>query len=115
MTTAANQDTPASPAPFAILQRTTAAYWTARCLHAVADLGVADVLGEAPASVERLASAVGAQPQARDRVLTLVAAAGIFQTTKGGEWSHTPASRLLRSDHPQSVRSYVRMLGLPPL
>jgi O-methyltransferase len=115
MTIAVNQNTPASPTPFATLQRTTAAYWTARCLHAVADLGVADVLGETPASVERLASAVGAQPQALDRVLTLVAAQGIFQATRSGEWSHTPASRLLRSDHPQSVRSYVRMLGLPPM
>jgi O-methyltransferase domain len=115
MTIAVNQDTPASPRPFAILQRATAAYWTARCLHAVADLGVADALGEAPASLERLASAVGAHPQALDRVLTLVAADGIFQATRSGEWSHTLASRLLRSDHPQSVRSYVRMLGLPPL
>ena len=30
-----------------------------------------------------------------------------------GAWHHTDASRFLRSDHPGSLRDYVRMLGLP--
>ena len=33
--------------------------------------------------------------------------------TREGMVSHTPASRLLRADHPQSLRSLVRMFGLP--
>ena len=33
-----------------------AAYWASRCLHVVADLGVADLIGEAPETAEALAS-----------------------------------------------------------
>ena len=46
------------------------------------------------------------------RVLRALSAYKIFEASDGG-WKHTPASRLLRSDHPQSMRSFVRMIGFP--
>jgi hypothetical protein len=83
-----------------------------RCLTAVANLGIADALDESPQSGATLAAATGAHPAALDRVLRLLSAYGIFEHCDG-RYSHTPASRLLRTDHPQSTRPLVRMLGLP--
>ena len=45
-------------------------------------------------------------------MLRLVAAHGVFASKPEG-YVHTPASRLLRSDHPQSLRSFARMIGMP--
>lgn len=100
-----------SPANVQVLQLTNA-FWTSRCLHVVAELGVADALGDQPQSTEAFAKAIGTQPQALLRVLRLLASAGIFEW-KNGAWHHTEASRFLRSDHPASLRDYVRMIGLP--
>jgi hypothetical protein len=66
-------------------------------------------------SAAQLAAATGSHPEALHRVLRLIASQHIFSRTDDDRWTHTPASRLLRTDHPQSVRSYVRMLGLPPM
>jgi hypothetical protein len=44
--------------------------------------------------------------------LRLLASIGIFEW-KDGAWRHSDASVFLRSDHPGSLRDYVRMLGLP--
>lgn len=109
--TAPSAGTTPSPANVQVLQLTSAC-WASRCLHAIAELGVADALGDRPASTEAIAKATGTQPQALYRVLRLLASLGIFEW-KNGTWHHTEASRYLRSDHPGSLRDYVRMLGLP--
>src|SRR5437016_6222870 len=94
------------------LMQLTTAYWTSRCLHVVAELGVADHVGDEPQSTESLAKATGTSAGPLYRVLRLLASVGIFEW-KDGTWHHTEASRLLRADHPASLRDYVRMLGLP--
>lgn len=86
-------------------------YWVPRCLHVIAELGVADALGDAPLSIEALAANVAAHPQSLARVLRALAAYGVFEEIDG-RFGHSPASRLLRSDHPQSQRSFVRMMGM---
>ena len=103
--------TPPSPANIQIMQLTTAC-WASRCLHVIAELGVADALGDEPRSTEALAKATATQPQALYRVLRLLASVGVFEW-RNGSWHHTDSSRFLRSDHPESLRDYVRMLGLP--
>ena len=87
-------------------------YWDSRCLHVIAALGVADHIGERAESPEALAQAVGAHPQALARVLRALAAHGVFEEV-GGAFRHTATSRLLRSDHPQSLRAFVGMMGMP--
>jgi hypothetical protein len=84
-----------------------------RGLQVVADLAVADALGEAPQSATAVAAATGAHPQALERVLRLLASYGVFAVDDRGMVSHTAASRLLRADHPQSLGPFVRMMGLP--
>jgi len=92
--------------------RLSGAQCVSRALHVVADLGIADALGELPQSSETLAKATGNDVDALDRVLRLVAGYGVF-AIRDNAFAHTPASELLRSDHPHSLRSFVRMMGFP--
>lgn len=85
----------------------------ARCLHVIADAGVADAVGPAGAAPAEIASATGLSADAVDRMLRLLAAHGIFEHGESGTYRHNAASELLRSDHPRSLRSYVRMTGMP--
>jgi hypothetical protein len=98
--------------PFTTIQQIAGGYCLNRCLHAVAELSVADVLDDAPQTTDQLAQAVGAHPDALARVLRLLAAYQIFEIN-GANVTHTPASQLLRKDHPQSMRGFARMFGMP--
>ena len=97
--------------PDAVKALATAGF-AARCLHVVADLGVADRIGDQPVTISELASSCAADPDALDRVLRLLAAHGIFEW-QHGSYSHTPSSRLLRSDAPMTMRPFAQMMGLP--
>ena len=97
---------------FATLTQIAGGYCLPRSLHVVADLGVADALDEQPRTHAELAAAVGAHPEALGRVLRLLAAHGVFEV-QGDAVRHSPASRLLRADHPQSMRAFAQMFGLP--
>lgn len=98
--------------PFATVIQIAGGYCLPRSLHVVADLGVADALDETPRTATGLAESVGAQPDALGRVLRLLAAHGVFEL-QGDAFVHSPASRLLRTDHPQSMRAFAQMFGLP--
>jgi hypothetical protein len=87
-------------------------YWLPRVLHVVADLGVADALDKTPRLVDELAKDVGANADALDRLLRLLASHGVFERREG-RYAHNALSLALRSDHPQSMRAYVRLVGLP--
>ena len=84
----------------------------ARCIHVMAEAGIADALDELPASASELAARTGLNADALARMLRLLAAHGVFAFGPSG-YAHTDASRLLRSDHPQSLRSFARMIGMP--
>jgi hypothetical protein len=103
-----NEDSP-HPAQ-GVLQLATA-YWTSRCLHVAADLGVADALGDEPQTAETLARSTGVHPRALHRVLRALANHGVFEHD-GERFAHNASSRMLRTDAPGSLRSLVRMMGL---
>jgi hypothetical protein len=100
--------------PFETLRQIAGGYCLSRSLHVVADLAVADHLDDAPRTAAELAMAVGAHPEALGRVLRLLSAHGVFESGDG-RFGHSPASRMLRTDHPHSMRDYVRMWGLEPI
>ncbi len=87
-------------------------YYAARCLHMVAEAGIADHLADIPLSADALACEADVHGDTLNRVLRLLAMHGVFASTPEG-WIHTDASRTLRSDHPQSVRGFARMIGDP--
>ena len=82
-----------------------------RTLHVIAELGVADHIDASPVPAKELAVSCGADPGALDRALMLLAANGIFRRA-GDAYAHTEASRLLRTDHPMTMRAFPRMMGM---
>ena len=100
------------PSPEETLIDIAHAYVLSRSLHVVTELGVADALGEAPSTAAQLAAVVGADADALHRVMRLLAGHGIFAARDGG-FAHTSASRLLRVDHPSSLRAMIRGVGSP--
>ena len=98
--------------PHEVIWTLTNAVVVSSGIHVVAELGVADHIGADPVNVTELASRCGADPEALDRVLRLLATHGVFSDV-GGAYEHTEPSRLLRSDHPQSMRAFAQMMALP--
>jgi hypothetical protein len=99
------------PAPARLWMLATG-HFLPRCLQVVAELGVADHIDDGPASLEVLARESGCTAPALARMLRLLETASLFQQVEGG-WAHTELSRFLRSDHPQSMRAFARMIGGP--
>lgn len=85
----------------------------ARVLHVVAELGVADALGDHPRTAVELAADLHADADSLSRGLRLLEGLGVFRRDPEGRWRHTEASSLLRSDHPMSLRAFARMSGTP--
>ncbi|MBW3650459.1 MAG: hypothetical protein KY458_07830 [Actinobacteria bacterium] len=110
-TATASAGTPQAP-PHEPIWELAEAIVASRSLHVVAELGVADHVGDGPVPAEDLAAACGADPDALERVLRLLATHGIFEPASGG-YRHTKSSLLLRSDHPMSMRAFARLNGLP--
>jgi len=98
--------------PHEVIWTLTNAVVVSSGIHVVAELGVADHIGADPVNVTELASRCGADPEALDRVLRLLATHGVFSDVCGA-YEHTEPSRLLRSDHPQSMRAFAQMMALP--
>jgi hypothetical protein len=98
--------------PHEIVWTLTTGAVVSKSLRVVAELGVADHISEDPVLVSELGSACKANADALDRLLSLLATHGIFERLADG-YRHTEASRLLRSDHPMSMRAFSRMMGLP--
>ena len=85
--------------------------WVTQMIHVAAELGVADLLAEGPKDVDNLADSAGAHPDSLFRLMRGLASLGLFQETEPQRFSLTPLAELLRSDHPQSLRQFARMLG----
>jgi hypothetical protein len=97
--------------PSRVIRDLSAAYWASRCLHIVAELGIADVLGDEAQPAEALARATGVNPQALHRVLRALANHGVF-VHDGERFAHNAASRFLKSNEPGSMRPLALMMGL---
>lgn len=102
-----------APDPATLVADLSRAHIAARCLHVVAECGVADAVGPEGATPAAIAAQTGLTADALDRMLRLLAAHGVFAHGPGGTYRHTPASATLRADHPLSLRAYVRMAGMP--
>jgi len=107
--------TPATPpndvASAAAMQRVSQAMGSVvlvGCLLAVVNLSVADALGETPETAQSLAKKLGANADVLGRVLRLLAQNGIFEEANGA-FRHTSVSRMLRADHPASLRGTIRL------
>jgi len=84
-----------------------------RAISVAAKLGIADLIAEAPRTVDELARATKAHAPSLRRLLLMLASIGIFAEGADGRFCHTPLSETLRSDDPQSMRNYAVLCGEP--
>ena len=85
-----------------------------RMLRLIADLGVADrIASDGHVAIDALALECGVQSQPLIRVLRALAAFGVFASTPDGSVAHTPRSRLLRTDTPNSMHHAARFWTAP--
>jgi hypothetical protein len=89
------------------------AYTLSAALVTVCQLRIADLLQEAPKSVEELARLSESHPISLQRVLRSLASTGIFAEESPGHFRHTPGSEALRSNVPGSMRDAVLMVAHP--
>lgn len=98
-----------APPPAQIMQLATS-HFSARCLHVVAAMRIADHVDETPKPATKIAASAGVDADALERIFRLLSMHGIFRFRDGG-WAHTPASALLKSDNPFSMRDFAAMIG----
>ncbi|KUN18485.1 methyltransferase [Streptomyces corchorusii] len=104
MTLTSETEVPAVPAAVRELRELfLAAAWPA-AIRAAARLGVADALGDTPATAEQLARETGADPGALRRLLRALSQRGVFVMEPDGRFSHSETSRLLTDGGPRSLR-----------
>ena len=100
------------PAPFA-LQELIAGAWLSQAIQAAAELGIADALSDGPETAEGIAGKVGADPDAVRRLMRLLCSRAIFVERRDGRYDLAPMGQALRSDAPNSVRSFALFVGHP--
>lgn len=105
-------DADKSPPPPAVIGQMLNGFWLSYSIVAVAQLGVADELGDTPATAAQLAARLGADADALHRLMRALASVGIFREQDEGAFAHTPLSRVLRRDVPGSMHGLATMIGL---
>jgi hypothetical protein len=96
----------AAPPPFQVL-RIGSAYWQSHALATAARLDLADHLGvDEELSASDLATRAGSlHAENLSRLLRFLAGLGVFEEVKFNTFRHTPASAVLRKDHPNCIKS----------
>lgn len=88
-------------------------YWLSQCIYVAAKLAIADHLSQGELPCRDLAMLTETEPIALYRILRALASVGIFQETSTETFALTPLAEFLQSDHPQSMRGMIVMLGEP--
>jgi len=70
-------------------------------IHVVARLGLADILGPEPRTIDELAEATRVHAPSLKRVLRALTTVGVFAEDADGRLRHTGLSETLRTDHPE--------------
>lgn len=102
-----------APAPSELLLQFATAYKASACLHAAAQLKLADLLASGPRQVSELARAAQANEDAVYRVLRALASVGIFTEASPRTFANTPASELMRTGARESLRDMVLWIADP--
>jgi SAM-dependent methyltransferase len=88
-----------------------ASLWIPQTLHAAASLGVADAIAADGTASADVAQTIGADPGATHRLLRAMAALELCQETDDGRFTLTALGMPLRADAPDSVRSWLLLMG----
>ena len=94
------------PPPLLLYQLATGHY-VSRALLVAAKLGIADLLKDGPRHYSELAEATGTHAPSLNRMMRLLASAGVFTEGDNGDFGLTPAGECLRMGVPGSSRAMV--------
>jgi hypothetical protein len=97
--------------PAGQLMHLISGYWVSQAIFVAAELGIADLLGRNPRSVEDLADQTGAHAASLYRVLRALASVGIFTEPAPRRFALTAMGALLKSDMPGNLRAFSRFQG----
>jgi hypothetical protein len=86
-------------------------HYVSRALDLAARLKLADQLRDGPRVAEAVADATGTHAPSLRRVMRLLASVGVFEERDDGSFALTPVGELLRTDHPESMCSAVRLFA----
>lgn len=78
--------------------------WSGRVLHAAAEVGLLERLGEEPTAAGRLAADLELDPDATYRLLRALSHFGVLDEDDERRFALTPLGQFFREDHPRSVR-----------
>ena len=87
----------------------------ARGIAAVAELGVADLIGDRTVPVAEIARSVSSHEGALYRLLRALASVGVFKALPERRFENSPLSNLLRSDRIPPMRDVVRWVNSAPV
>ncbi len=112
MNTETTRPTPAVAPADLILQIGTG-HMLAAALHAAAKLDIADKLAAGPRSAASLADEAGVLEDRLYRVLRALSSVGVFEEQPHRRFANTPASDVLRTDAPGSLRRMAEFMSEP--
>lgn len=99
--------------PAAELMRLIGGYQVSQAIHVAASLGIADVLRDGPRSNDEIALATGTHARSLYRLMRALAAVGVFEEQADRRFVLAPLGECLRSDAPQSRRTWAAYAGRP--
>jgi len=85
--------------------------YLSRVIHVVADLEIADIIGQKTLSAAEIAERAGLHAASLVRVLRFMSAYGVFSEVERGEFRNTALSDVLRRASPVSIRPNLRRVG----
>jgi O-methyltransferase domain len=107
------RDTTATPAERAAAGKLLPMIWgthISRCVYAVAELGIPDLLAQGPRSSQELATATGTHEPSLYRVLRVLAALGVFEEHDTRRFSLTLVGERLRTGATVGMRAWAVFL-----
>ncbi|MGH2727365.1 MAG: methyltransferase family protein, partial [Actinomycetota bacterium] len=97
--------------PQLLLMERTNGLVEAKILALVAERGIPDLLAAGPRTAADLAREARVDTDALDRALAFLVSRGLMARRRGGRYANNWVSDALRSDHPQSMREWVRFFA----
>ncbi|MFN3241022.1 MAG: methyltransferase [Planctomycetota bacterium] len=101
--------TNAKPLPVQMLDLING-YWVSKMVHVAAEMGLADALGDRARTAAEVAGEVGADPERLHRMMRALTGVGVFSVDGDGRYANTELGATLRSDRPDSMRDFARMM-----
>jgi hypothetical protein len=90
-------------------------HFAAECVHAVAVLGIADLITKGQNTIDALAAATRCHEPSLQRVLRILVRLGVFTETHAGRFELTAVGATLRSDAPDTLRDAAIFVMSAPL